>query len=176
MEALRRYGAVTAVPDCPMHHRSSTVKKRTLITLALVLTTVVTAAVAGPAQASNPPLHFSAAEPNSPGSDRGANSSLNAEWVRLTDSSRTVAYTLTGWTVRDRANHVYTFGSFTLKPGASVTLHTGKGTNSSTNRYWGQGWYVWNNTGDEAFLKNRSGATQDTCTWGSTPDGVVRGC
>jgi hypothetical protein len=28
-----------------------------------------------------------------------------------------------------------------------VKIHTGKGANSQTDRYWGRGWYVWNNTG-----------------------------
>ena len=150
--------------------------KRTLTAVALLAAAAFTASVAAPADAANPVLHFSAAEPNSPGSDRGGTTSLNAEWVRVTDSSRTASYTLTGWTIRDRANHVYKFGSFTLKPGASVTLHTGKGTNTSTNRYWGQGWYVWNNTGDEAYLKNTGGTTKDTCTWGSTADGARVTC
>jgi hypothetical protein len=49
-----------------------------------------------------------------------------------------VTRTLTGWTVRDLANHVYTFTSFKLAPGQSVTLHTGKGTNTSSYLYWGE--------------------------------------
>ncbi|MGN6743744.1 MAG: lamin tail domain-containing protein [Amnibacterium sp.] len=151
-------------------------KKRTLTALALLAAAAFTASVAAPADAANPVLHFSAAEPNSPGSDRGGNTSLNGEWVRLSNSSRTASYVLTGWTIRDRANHVYKFGSFTLKPGASVTLHTGAGTNTSTSRYWGQRWYVWNNTGDEAYLKTSGGVTKDTCTWPSTRDGVVVVC
>lgn len=57
---------------------------------------------------------------------------------------------------------------FHLKPGTSVTLHTGKGTNTATNLYWGRSSYVWNNTGDTATLKNAAGTTEDTCNWGSS--------
>lgn len=72
--------------------------------------------------------------------------------------------------------HVYTFGTFTLKPGASVTLYTGKGTNTSSKRYWGRASYVWNNTGDEAYLKNTSGTTKDTCSWPSEANGKQVTC
>ena len=49
-------------------------------------------------------------------------------------------------------------------------MHTGKGTNTSTHRYWQRGSYVWNNTGDEATLRNASRTTVDSCSWGSTGD------
>ncbi|MCU1472773.1 lamin tail domain-containing protein [Amnibacterium sp.] len=146
-------------------------KKRTLAVLSILAAVGLTATAALPAEASNPTLHFSAAVPNSPGSDTRSNASLNGEWVRLNNSSSSASYTLTGWTIRDKSSHVYTFGSFTLKPAASVTLYTGKGTNSSSKRYWGKAAYVWNNTGDEAYLKNATGTTKDTCSWGSEPDG-----
>ena len=71
---------------------------------------------------------------NSPGSDTGSNTSLNAEWVRIKNTGTTTR-SLTGWTVRDAAGHVYKFGTFSLKPGTYVTLHTGKGTNTAYHRY-----------------------------------------
>jgi Lamin Tail Domain len=55
--------------------------------------------------------------------------------VTITNTGTTTR-TLTGWTVRDLANHVYTIPSFKLGAGKSVRLHTGKGTNSSTDLYW----------------------------------------
>jgi hypothetical protein len=151
-------------------------KKRTLAVLCLLATIGLTATAALPAEASNPTLHFSYAVPNSPGSDTGSNTSLNGEWVRLKNSSSTTTYTLTGWTIRDKSSHIYKFGTFSLKPGASVTLHTGKGTNSSTSRYWGRSSYIWNNTGDAAYLKNTAGTTKDSCSWGSVADGVQITC
>jgi hypothetical protein len=63
---------------------------------------------------------------------------------------------LTGWTLRDRAGHVYRFRYIRLGPGHSVTVHTGKGDNRSGQRYWGQGYYVWNNDGDRATLRSGS--------------------
>jgi hypothetical protein len=49
-----------------------------------------------------------------------------------------------------------------------VQVHTGKGTNTSAHRYWGRSWYVWNNTGDTAYLRYPAGTTADTCSWGKT--------
>jgi hypothetical protein len=63
------------------------------------------------------------------------------------------------------AGHVYTFGSYTLGAGKYVKIHTGKGTNTSTDRYWGAGWYIWNNDKDTAYLKGPKGGTIDTCTY-----------
>ena len=99
---------------------------------------------------------------DSPGSDTGANSSLNAEWVQLRNGC-TTAKSLTGWTLRDASSHVYKFGSYTLKAGGYVKVHTGRGSNTSADRYWGQGWYIWNNTGDTATLKSSTGTLLDTC-------------
>ncbi|MGC4804198.1 lamin tail domain-containing protein [Micromonospora sp. DT233] len=75
---------------------------------------------------------------------------------------------LKSWTVRDKARHVYTFGDFRLAAGKSVYLHTGKGTNTSTDRYWGSGAYIWNNDGDTAYLRNSAGTQIDTCSWKSS--------
>jgi hypothetical protein len=152
------------------------VQKRTVVFVALLVTFGFTATTALPAEASNPTLHFSYALPNSPGSDNGSNPSLNAEWVRVSDSSSTRTYTLTGYTIRDRSSHVYTFGTFRLKPRASVTLHTGSGRNTSTDRYWGKRWYVWNNSGDEAFLKDNHRLTKDICIWGRVANGIRMTC
>ena len=107
---------------------------------------------------------------DSPGSDNRSASSLNAEYVTLKNVSRS-AVQLKGWTLRDKSNHVYTFTtSFSLGAGASVVIHTGKGTNSGGHRYWGSGAYVWNNDGDAATLRNAAGSTLDTCGWrGGSP-------
>jgi Lamin Tail Domain len=45
---------------------------------------------------------------NSPGTDTGSNSSLNAEWVRLYNISSS-KISLTNWTLRDAAGHVFRF-------------------------------------------------------------------
>ena len=151
-------------------------KKRSLTALSLLAAVGLSLGAALPADAANPTLHFSAAVPNSPGSDTRSNTSLNGEWVRLTNSSTTTSYAIKGWTIRDRSSHVYTFGGFTLRPRTSVTLHTGKGTNTSTNLYWGKAAYVWNNTGDGAYLRDSRGTAKDSCSWGSVGNGAQVTC
>lgn len=122
------------------------------------------AVAAAPAEAATPSVTFNRIYVNSPGSDNRSNSSLNAEWVRLKNNT-SKSIQLKGWTVRDKSGHVYTFGSFSLGSKKTVYVHTGKGTNTSTNRYWGSGNYIWNNTGDTATLKNSAKSTIDTCSW-----------
>ncbi|MET8090156.1 lamin tail domain-containing protein [Micromonospora sp. NPDC005220] len=144
--------------------------KKRLIGVASTLAIALggTLAIGAPAQAATPAIMITKAYYNSPGSDTGSNTSLNAEYVRLTNK-RTSTINLKSWTLRDKSNHVYTFSSnFNLKAGASVVIHTGKGTNTGSNRYWGRAPYVWNNTGDTAYLRNSAGAAIDSCSWGSS--------
>ena len=110
---------------------------------------------------------------NSPGSDDGSNSSLNAEYVKIKNTG-SAAKSLTGWTLRDESSHVYTFGSFTLGAGNTVTVRSGTGTNTSSTRYWKKSWYVWNNSGgDSARLRNSSGDPKDSCKWGTVSSYVT---
>src|SRR5688572_21899801 len=79
-------------------------------------------------------IQFGRIQYDAPGSDSSSNT--NGEYVALRNtSSRAVA--LTRWTVRDAANHVYTFGTYSLPAGKTLILRTGKGSNSSLVRYWG---------------------------------------
>jgi hypothetical protein len=115
-------------------------------------------------------LQFQKVYYDSPGSDTGSNTSLNAEWVQIKNVTSTTKY-LTNWTVRDNAGHVYKFPTTKVAPGDVVRLHTGKGTNSTRHRYWGQGWYIWNNTGDKAVLRRPDGTLADSCSWTSAEAG-----
>lgn len=109
-------------------------------------------------------IQFGRIQYNSPGTDRATNVSVNGEYVVIKNLGRTPRL-LTGWTVRDAQNHVYKFGTFTLGAGKSVVLRTGKGTNTSTTRYWGLAWHVWNNAGDKAYLRTAAGTGMDYCAW-----------
>jgi hypothetical protein len=111
-------------------------------------------------------VRFDKIQYDSPGSDTGSNTSLNAEFVTIKNHAATKR-TLTGWTLRDGQSHVYRFPAFTLAAGASVRVHTGHGSNGAHSLYWGSGSYIWNNTGDKATLKNKAGTVMDTCSWGS---------
>ncbi|MEW5937934.1 MAG: lamin tail domain-containing protein [Candidatus Thermoplasmatota archaeon] len=86
---------------------------------------------------------------------------LNDEYLVITNEEST-AVTLSGWVIKDLANHDYIFPAFTLDPGASVTLYTGSGTNTATALYWGSGAPIWNNDHDTAYLMDHTGALVDT--------------
>ncbi len=123
------------------------------------------AALAAPTpQAARSPVVIHEIFYNSPGPDNGSNASLNAEWVQLHNRSGH-RVTLTHWTVRDAAGHVYTFGKYVLKTHAFVRIHTGRGTNTTANRFWGSRAYIWNNDGDTATLKNAQGVRKSRCSY-----------
>lgn len=126
-----------------------------------------------PSAGAAPAVRFTGIYYDSPGTDTGSNSSLNHEWVRVHNSSGK-ARVLTGWTIRDTARHIFRFPKFKLGAHASVRVHTGKGKDSKTDLYWGRGWYVWNNDGDTAKLKNRSGSRIDRCHYSGV--GSFTGC
>jgi len=86
------------------------------------------------------------------------NENLNDEYVTLTNAGD-AALDLSGWTVSDEAGHQYTFTNLTLDPNASVTLYTGSGTDTITERYWGRDGAVWNNDGDTVIVRKVSGET-----------------
>jgi hypothetical protein len=70
---------------------------------------------------------------DSPGSDTGSNSSLNAEYVVIKNGDD-VSHSVSGWTVRDAAGHRYTFpDGFRLGAGKQAIIHTGKGTSYTTS-------------------------------------------
>jgi hypothetical protein len=129
---------------------------------------LLTVLLAGPADAA---IRIITVQYDSPGSDGGSNSSLNAEWVRIKNTG-SKAKSLTGWTLRDTASHVYHFGSFKLRAGRAVKIHTGSGSDSKKHLYQDSGWYIWNNDGDKAKLKNSNGKRIDTCSWagGESPN------
>ena len=95
-------------------------------------------------------IHYDAA-----GND---NENLNDEYVTLTNTGD-AALDLSGWTVSDEVGHQYTFTDLTLDPNASVTLYTGSGADTDTERYWGRNGAVWNNAGDTVIIRDASGET-----------------
>jgi len=136
-----------------------------MIRFILIGATLAAGLLAGqPSASAAPCVRISKIWYDSPGTDTGSNKSLNAEWIRLRNYCGT-AKSLTGWRIRDVANHVYKFGTFRLGGGKYVTVHTGSGTNTAGNRYQGRGWYVWNNDKDTAYLKNALGSLIDTCSY-----------
>lgn len=104
---------------------------------------------------------------------RQTGTNLNTEYIVFKNVSTTTR-TMTGWTIISSPatdNQRYRFGTLRLAPGATVTLYTGRGTNTATRRYWGNvatptsGGSVWNNDGDYAVLQNSTGGTVATCRY-----------
>jgi lamin tail-like protein len=137
-----------------------------LVLAVLSLTSIPAASAAGGVQIKE--IYY-----NSPGSDTGSNKSLNAEWVLLKNTAAK-GISLKGWTLRDASSHVYHFPStYKLGAGHSVKVHTGHGSNTSTNLYWGSSSYIWNNDKDTATLKRSNGTVADKCSYSNSSANYV---
>lgn len=147
-------------------------RKAVVALVATVIAAVASVVVAAPASAAGNVMIYRAYY-NSPGTDNRSNASLNAEYIMLRNTSGVVKV-ITGWTLRDKQNHVYKFPTTRINPGQYLTVHTGRGTNNAAHRYWGSGNYIWNNTGDTAYLRTPTGALVDYCSWGAT--GSYKNC
>ncbi|GAA3306025.1 lamin tail domain-containing protein [Nonomuraea dietziae] len=131
--------------------------------------------LSAPAVAAAPAIQITKIYYDAPGSpDSGGNTSLNGEYIVIKNTSSRAA-NLKGWTVRDattRPDHGYTFGTFTLGAGKTVTLRTGKGRNTTTTRYWGRSGgtfaYIWNQTKDTGYLRDAHGRLADSCLYNSS--------
>ncbi|MBB2747387.1 UNVERIFIED_ORG: putative extracellular nuclease [Microbispora rosea subsp. rosea] len=120
-----------------------------------------------PALAAGPAIQITKIYYDSPGKDTRSNTSLNAEYVWLKNtSSKTVA--VTGWTLADTSRHRYIFPAFSIPAGKTITIRTGSGKSGTSTRYWGMGNYVWNNDKDTASLRNAGGKLIDSCSYNST--------
>lgn len=127
------------------------------------------AGVAGPAMASSPVKITAAYYDPVNGPDPATNAYRNKEFIVVRNSGTTTV-TLTAWTLRDLARpttlaHVYKFPAFKLGPGKSVRVHTGSGSNTATDLYWGMSTYVWGDDSDTATLKSATGSTVSSCSW-----------
>jgi rubrerythrin len=82
---------------------------------------------------------------------------LNDEYVTY-ENTGDAGLDLSGWTVTDSSGTTYTFpDGVSLAPGAQVTLYTGSGTDTATERYWGRANEVWNDGADTMTVRDASG-------------------
>jgi competence protein ComEC len=82
---------------------------------------------------------------------------LNDEYVVFENTGGS-SLDIGGWTVADAAGHSYTVpAGVTVAPGATITLHTGSGTDTDTDLYWGSDQPVWNNGGDTVTVRDDDG-------------------
>lgn len=85
------------------------------------------------------------------------NDNLDDEYVVLANRGEH-ELNLSGWTVEDEVGKTYTVpDGFVLDAGGRVTLHTGSGSDSSTDLYWGRNGAVWNNGGDVVTVRYPNG-------------------
>lgn len=99
---------------------------------------------------------------NPPGDER---EDPNGEYVRIACVAAEPA-SLAGYTLQDRFGHRYRFPPLTLHPGYTVLVFSGDGTDAleaagQARLYWRAGGPVWNNTGDEATLRDPAGTVVD---------------
>ena len=82
---------------------------------------------------------------------------LDDEWVKVSNTGN-YPVSLKDWKIEDEGSkHIYTFPSYTLKSGSTVTVYSAKGTNSKTELYMQLDDPIWNNDGDTAYLYDNSG-------------------
>ncbi|PSQ17382.1 endonuclease [Halobacteriales archaeon QS_8_69_26] len=107
-----------------------------------------------PTPAGDGPLAVATVHADAAGDDR---ENLNDEYV-VFENVGEEPLDLSGWTVEDEAGHTYAFpDGFVLDLGDRVTLHTGSGADTDSDRYWGAGGAVWNNGGDVVVVRNADG-------------------
>jgi predicted lipoprotein with Yx(FWY)xxD motif len=103
---------------------------------------------------------------NPPGNDNLA-PALNDESVKIRNVC-TATKSLTGWRILDyKAAHTYRFPTgFSIRPGVTVTLFSGRGSRTATHLYWSRtSGEVWGNAFPErAYLRNAAGKTVSTFT------------
>ena len=80
--------------------------------------------------------------------------SLTSEQVILTNLSGQV--NMASWTMTDGEGNKFTFPSLSLLSNGEVTVHTGRGTNTPTDLYWGQTDSRWA-SGKVAYLRDPAG-------------------
>ncbi|MDD1716169.1 MAG: lamin tail domain-containing protein [Methanolinea sp.] len=100
-------------------------------------------------------VHYDAA-----GDDRN---NMNDESVEFSAGE---AVNLAGWTLSEGGGITYTFGAINLSPGSHLTLHTGTGTDTTIDLYWGLSSPVLGNDSDSVILRDSDGRVVDTYRWG----------
>ncbi len=81
----------------------------------------------------------------------------NDEWIRLVNDGPD-PIDLGGWTIGDDGRmHLYVFDAFVLDAGSAITLSTGCGSDTPTDRFWCLDGEVWDDTGDAATVVDADG-------------------
>lgn len=129
-----------------------------------------------PAQAAAPALQIVKIYYDSPGADRRSNSSLNAEYITLLNTTKR-AIALEGWSVRDKTGYTYEFGAdVVLGAKKRITVRTGQGGDGTSGVYWNRKQYVWNNDRDSAYVRDAKGKAVDSCSYKASTRAAYVAC
>jgi len=83
------------------------------------------------------------------------------EYVEIRNDD-TVAIQLSGWTLRDEANHVFAFPGHVMQPGQVCRVYTNEYHPEWCGFSYGNGPAIWNNGGGCAYLRDGTGTLVDT--------------
>lgn len=72
---------------------------------------------------------------------------------------------LQNWTLRDIAEHVYTFPSFVIAPNQICRIYTNETHADFCSFNYGSSQGIWNNSGDTAYLRDSTGNLIDEYTY-----------
>jgi hypothetical protein len=84
---------------------------------------------------------------------------LNAEWVVVSYKGED-QINLASWELRDEDRNIFVFPQLVLHTDGAVQIHTGSGTNTVIDLYWGESEPVWE-SGEKAQLFDPSGNKRD---------------
>jgi competence protein ComEC len=116
--------------------------------------TTTTVATDGGTTTTGGALELADVHADADGDDR---ENLNDEYIIL-ENTGSDTLDLSGWTITDAADHTYTIpDGTTLAPGDTVTIHSGSGSDTASDLYWGSGTPIWNNGGDTVTVRNSQG-------------------
>lgn len=97
---------------------------------------------------------------------------LNKETIVITNTGTRRA-SINGWTIRDAAGHVYEFRrGVWLGPHRQIRLHTGRGSDTRHQKFWGRHQGVWDDDGDRATLKRPNEKVADYCRYSGAGSSV----
>lgn len=141
--------------------------RRIVAAIALTVCALLGSALLAPsAGATGSRMQITFISYDSPGADTGSNYSVNQEYVTISNTSGD-RISVAGWHLYDYQNHAYTLPPISLAGHSKIRIHTGIGTNANVDKYWGLGYYVWNNNGDRARLRDNKNGLVSECSWSS---------
>jgi len=86
------------------------------------------------------------------------------EYVQIQNQD-TKAIQVQNWTLRDLANHVYTFPNYIMQPGQYCRVYTNINDPATCGFNYGSVAAIWNNGGDTATLRDSTGALKSQWTY-----------